>query len=71
LDYFSHGARTQSNDFDLQRRSCKFLQRTGSPARFENKYIFSSLKNALAYYSTGAVAVNSIGVGLAPVMYQF
>jgi hypothetical protein len=36
----------------------KFYNATGSLARFENKNIFSSLKNAIAYYNAGAVAVN-------------
>jgi hypothetical protein len=35
-----------------------FYNATGSLARFENKkYIFSTLKKALAYYNAGIVAV--------------
>jgi hypothetical protein len=42
--------RTQSYDFDLQRQD--------SLSRFENKYFILLLKNALAYYNDGVVAVN-------------
>jgi hypothetical protein len=50
----------------LQRQRCKFLQRHGSLARFENYFFKSTLKNDLGYYNAGVVAANSKVVGSAP-----
>jgi hypothetical protein len=46
----------------------KIYNATSSLVRFENKNIFFYLKNALAHYSAGVVAVNFIVIGLAPVV---
>jgi hypothetical protein len=43
-----------------------FYNATGSLARFKNQNFYATLKNALAYYSAGVVAVNLKVVGLAP-----
>jgi hypothetical protein len=58
----------RTNDRELQRQRCKFFHNaTGSLERFENKKIFNStLKNALASYNAGFVAVDLKVVGLGP-----
>jgi hypothetical protein len=43
---------------------------TGSLARFEKKKNSSTLKNAVCSLGTGAVAVNSKVVGLAPGIFS-
>jgi hypothetical protein len=57
---FNFVPRTQSYDRELQRKRSKNLQCVLKTKRFS-----SALKNALAYYSAGVVAVN-LKVGLAP-----
>jgi hypothetical protein len=43
-----------------------FYNAVGSLVRFENEIFYSILKNVLAYYNAGDVAVNSKVVGLCP-----
>jgi hypothetical protein len=44
------------------------MQRHEWPSVFRHQKYFSSLKNALAYYNAGAVALNAIVLGQVPIL---
>jgi hypothetical protein len=63
-DFFSSGANPTTSIYNASVEN--FYNAAGSLARLKTKIFYSTLKNAIAHYNVGAVAINSKNVGLAP-----